>query len=68
MLAADLSPNTRTDPLYATTSGTSMATPAIAGAAALLLEGYRDRHGELPPVVRAWGSPRRRTRSSAPPS
>jgi subtilisin family serine protease len=45
---ADLSPNTRTDPLYATASGTSMATPATAGSAALLLEAYRDRHGTMP--------------------
>jgi subtilisin family serine protease len=45
---ADLSPNTRTDPLYATASGTSMATPATAGSAALLLEAYRDAHGALP--------------------
>ena len=44
----DLSPNTRTDPLYATASGTSMAAPAATGTAALLLEGYRDRHGSLP--------------------
>jgi uncharacterized repeat protein (TIGR01451 family) len=45
---ADLSPNTRNDPLYATASGTSMATPATAGSAALLLEAYRDRHGSFP--------------------
>jgi subtilisin family serine protease len=45
---ADLSPNTRSDPLYASISGTSMAAPAAAGSAALLLEGYRDRHGALP--------------------
>jgi subtilisin family serine protease len=45
---ADLSPNTRSDPLYATASGTSMATPATAGSAALLLEAYRDEHGTLP--------------------
>ena len=45
---ADLSPNTRPDPLYATISGTSMAAPAATGSAALLLEGYRKRHGALP--------------------
>jgi subtilisin family serine protease len=48
MAQADMSPNTRLDPLYATASGTSMATPAAAGSAALLLGGYRDRHGALP--------------------
>ena len=66
MAAADLSPNTRTDPLYATTSGTSMATPATAGAVALLLDGYRTRHGRLPSGSSGLsGSPRPRTRSSA---
>jgi subtilisin family serine protease len=40
----DLNRNTRTDPLYATASGTSMATPATAGSAALLLQAYRDRY------------------------
>ncbi|MDQ3493236.1 MAG: S8 family serine peptidase [Chloroflexota bacterium] len=44
----DLNIGTRDDPLYATATGTSMASPATAGAAALLLDGYRDRHGRLP--------------------
>ncbi len=44
----DLNRGTRLDPLYATATGTSMATPATAGSAALLLQGYRDRHGTLP--------------------
>jgi len=44
----DLNRGTRDDPLYATASGTSMATPATAGSAALLLQAYRDRHGALP--------------------
>ncbi|MEX0710454.1 MAG: S8 family serine peptidase [Chloroflexota bacterium] len=44
----DISINTRGDPLYATASGTSMATPATAGSAALLLEAYRNAHGALP--------------------
>ena len=37
----DLNRGTRSDPLYATATGTSMATPATAGSAALLLQGYR---------------------------
>ncbi len=44
----DLNIGTRGDPLYATASGTSMASPATAGAAALLLDGYIDEHGRVP--------------------
>ncbi len=44
----DLSRNTRGDPLYATATGTSMASPATAGSAALLLQAYRDRYGTDP--------------------
>ncbi|HXF97184.1 MAG TPA: S8 family serine peptidase, partial [Gaiellaceae bacterium] len=44
----DLNRGTRADPLYATATGTSMAAPAAAGAAALLLDGYRRRHGADP--------------------
>jgi subtilisin family serine protease len=48
IVQVDLNRNTRTDPLYATASGTSMAAPATAGSAALLLAAYRSRHGTLP--------------------
>lgn len=41
----DLNLGTRDDPLYATASGTSMATPATAGSAALLLQAYREAYG-----------------------
>ncbi|MGH7540471.1 MAG: S8 family serine peptidase, partial [Gemmatimonadota bacterium] len=44
----DLNRGTRGDPLYATATGTSMAAPATAGSAALLLQAYRDRHGASP--------------------
>jgi subtilisin family serine protease len=46
--ANDLNPGTRLDRWYATATGTSMASPATAGAAALLLDGYLDEHGALP--------------------
>lgn len=44
----DLNRNTRADPLYATATGTSMATPATAGSAALLLDAYRAAYGTDP--------------------
>jgi subtilisin family serine protease len=44
----DLNRGTRSDPLYATATGTSMAAPATAGSAALLLQAYRERHGAMP--------------------
>jgi subtilisin family serine protease len=44
----DINPNTRADPLYATASGTSMATPATAGGAALVLQAYWDEYGTDP--------------------
>jgi subtilisin family serine protease len=44
----DLNRGTRADPLYATATGTSMAAPATAGSAALLLQAYRDAHGADP--------------------
>ncbi len=44
----DLALNTRADPLYATATGTSMAAPATAGSAALILQAYRLKYGALP--------------------
>lgn len=44
----DYAVNTRSDPLYATASGTSMAAPATTGSAALVLDAYRQRHGTDP--------------------
>jgi len=44
----DVNPGTRADPLYATASGTSMATPAVSGASALLLSSYRARFDTWP--------------------
>lgn len=44
----DVNGGTRLDPLYATATGTSMAAPAAAGSAAVVLQGYRDRHGTAP--------------------
>ncbi len=48
LAANDQNVTTRTDPLYATASGTSMAAPAAAGSAALVLDAYRQRHGGDP--------------------
>jgi subtilisin family serine protease len=44
MAQNDLNLATRTDPLYATASGTSMAAPTVAGASALLFQAYRMRY------------------------
>ncbi|MBD0347530.1 MAG: S8 family serine peptidase [Thermoleophilia bacterium] len=44
----DLNRGTRADPLYATATGTSMASPATAGVAALMLQAYRTQHGASP--------------------
>jgi subtilisin family serine protease len=44
----DINRGTRADPLYATASGTSMASPAAAGSAALVLDAYRQAHGGKP--------------------
>jgi len=46
----DLNLGTRSDPLYATATGTSMAAPAAAGASALLLDAYRQGHGGADPT------------------
>lgn len=46
--ANDINLGTRADPLYATASGTSMAAPAAAGSAALVLDAYRQAHGGNP--------------------
>jgi len=46
----DYNRNTRGDPFYATASGTSMAAPATAGSAALLLAAYRQAHAGLDPT------------------
>ncbi len=48
MAQNDLNRGTRTDPYYATASGTSMAAPTAAGASALLLQAYRARYGSAP--------------------
>lgn len=48
LLANDINRNTKGDPLYATATGTSMAAPAAAGSAALVLQAYRQRHGSDP--------------------
>jgi subtilisin family serine protease len=48
IIGQDINPNTRLDPLYATASGTSMAAPATAGSAALVLQAYRDAYGAMP--------------------
>ena len=44
----DINRGTRADALYANASGTSMASPAAAGGAALVLEAYRQRHAADP--------------------
>ena len=53
---ADINLNTRGDPLYATASGTSMAAPGASGSAALLLEAYRNAHGNLPSGASGTGA------------
>lgn len=47
--ANDYAVNTRSDPFYATASGTSMAAPAATGSAALVLDAYRRTHGGADP-------------------
>jgi uncharacterized repeat protein (TIGR01451 family) len=46
----DINRNTLADPLYATATGTSMAAPAAAGSAALLLDAYRRAYGGADPT------------------
>jgi subtilisin family serine protease len=48
LIGNDQVAGTRLDALYATASGTSMAAPATAGTAALVLEAYRDAYGSNP--------------------
>jgi subtilisin family serine protease len=45
----DINRGTRADPLYATATGTSMATPATAGSAALVLDAYRQAYAGQSP-------------------
>ena len=45
----DINIGTRADPLYATATGTSMATPATAGSAALVLDAYRQAYAGQSP-------------------
>jgi subtilisin family serine protease len=49
LAANDINRNTLADPLYATATGTSMAAPAAAGSAALLLDAYRRAYGGADP-------------------
>lgn len=63
LLANDLNVGTRDDPLYATATGTSMASPATAGSAALLLQAYLERHGTMPTGSAGMGT--RRVRAHA---
>jgi subtilisin family serine protease len=50
LAANDINRNTLSDPLYATATGTSMAAPAAAGSAALLLDAYRRAFGGSDPT------------------